>query len=162
MPVAAVALLGDDHFGLAGGARYLASIPRTSRSFSVSSASAVGLDGLEIIILAIDEEHDVGVLLDRARFPEVRQLRPLVLALLDRAAELRQADHRHVELLRQLLEAAADLRDFLDAIVVRAALPGALEQLQIVDDDSPMPFCRLSRRARVRSAAIVRPGVSSM
>ena len=27
---------------------------------------------------------------------------------------------------------------------------------------APIPFCRLSRRARVRSAAIVRPGVSSM
>ena len=79
--------------------------------------------GGEIIILAVDEEHDVGVLLDRARFPEVRQLRPLVLALLDRAAELRQADHGHVQFLGELLEAAADLRDFLDAIIVARPLP---------------------------------------
>ena len=90
--------------------------------------------GREIIILAVDEEHDVGVLLDRARFAQVRQLRPLVLALLDRAAQLRQADHRHVELLGELLQAAADLRDFLDAVVV-ARPARALQQLEIIDDD---------------------------
>ena len=67
-------------------------------------------------------------------FAKVRQLRPLVLALLDRAAELRQADHRHVELLGELLQAAADLGNFLDAIVV-GVLARALEQLEIIDDD---------------------------
>ena len=46
------------------------------------------------------------------------------------------ADHRHVELLGELLQAAADLGDFLDAIVV-AVPAGALEQLEIVDDDHP-------------------------
>ena len=50
--------------------------------------------------------------------------------------ELRQADHRHVQFLGQLLETAADLGDFLDPILV-GILAGALEQLEIVDDDHP-------------------------
>ena len=64
---------------------------------------------------------------------KVRKLRSLVLALLDRAAELRQADHGHVEFLGELLQAAADLGNFLDSIVV-AVLARALEQLEIIDD----------------------------
>ena len=46
-----------------------------------------------------------------------------------------KADDRHVEFLGELLKAAADLRNFLYAIIVRAPLPGPLEQLEIVDDD---------------------------
>ncbi len=90
--------------------------------------------GGEIIFLAIDEPDHVGVLLDRARFPQVRELRPLVLALLDLAAELGESDDRNAELLGERLEAAADLRDLVDAVVV-AAPPRALEELEIVDDD---------------------------
>ena len=69
-------------------------------------------------------------------FPKVGQLRPLVLALFDRTAELREADHRHVQLLGELLQAAADFGDFLDAVFVGVAAR-SLQQLQIVDDDDP-------------------------
>src|SRR5436853_456315 len=52
--------------------------------------------------------------------------------LRDRAAELRERDHRHAELAREDLEAAAQLADGRDAAVVAAV--GA-HQLQVVDDD---------------------------
>jgi hypothetical protein len=76
--------------------------------------------GGEVIILAVDEQHNVGVLLDRAGLAKVGQLRALVLALLDGAAELGQGQHRHVQLLGQRLQAPADLRNLLDAVAVPA------------------------------------------
>src|SRR3546814_19266977 len=60
----------------------------------------------------------------------------LVLALLDRTAELRERQHRHIEILGQRLEPAADLGDFLHAIVAAAA-PRAREQLEIIDHHQP-------------------------
>src|SRR5215218_8323060 len=106
----AVALLGDDHFRLAG-RRGVFGVPLLvfCQLLGLVGRRHVGLDRLEVIILAIDEEHDVGVLLDRAGFTKIGELRPFVLALLDRTAELRKADYRHVEFLGELLQAAADL-----------------------------------------------------
>ena len=92
------------------------------------------LGALNIILLAVHEHDDVGVLLDRARFAQVRELRPLVLAVLDRARELRQRDDRHVQLLGQRLEAGGDLRHLLHAAFV-ARLGRARQQLQVVDDE---------------------------
>ena len=135
MPVDAVALLGDDHFGHAVDSAHVL-LPLLIGFDDLDIVVVLGRLGLargDVIILAVDEQDDVGVLLDRARFPEVGKLRPFVLALLDRAAELRQADHGHVEFLGELLQAAADLGNFLDAIVV-GVLAGALEQLEIIDD----------------------------
>ena len=45
----------------------------------------LGLRALLVVLVAVDEHHHVGVLLDRARFTQIGELRPLVLALLDRA-----------------------------------------------------------------------------
>ena len=43
------------------------------------------LSPLDIIFLAEDEQHHVGVLLDRAGFAQIRELRTFVLALFDLA-----------------------------------------------------------------------------
>ncbi len=72
---------------------------------------------LKIIFLAEHEHDDVGVLLDRARFAQIRQLRALVVAAFDLTRQLRKGDHRHVHLLRQRLEAGGDLGDLLHAAV---------------------------------------------
>jgi hypothetical protein len=80
-----MALLGDQDFGLAG-----RRVPRRRIGAAVA---------FEVVLVAIDEHHHVGVLLDRAGVAEVRQLRPLVGPLLDGAAELALLQHRHVELL---------------------------------------------------------------
>src|SRR5690242_13730545 len=98
----AVALLGDDQFGEAIDALHVA------RPFGVilEDLGIVALNrtlrllGGGIIILTIDEPHHIRVLFDRARFAQVGKLRPLVLALLDRTAELRQCQNRHVKILR--------------------------------------------------------------
>ncbi len=67
---------------------------------------------------------------------------PLVLAVLDRAAELRQREHRHAEFLGQRLQAAGDLADLLHPVLVRR-LGRALEQLEIVDHDDADPLLPL-------------------
>ena len=113
----AVAVLGDDQVGLAG---------------------ALGV--LVVVLVAVDEHHQVGVLLEVPRLAQVRELRFLVRARLDRAAELRERDHRHAELAREDLQAAAQLADGGHARVVAAV--GA-HQLQVVDDDQAQPALAL-------------------
>ena len=82
---------------------------------------------LVVVFLAVDEQHHVGVLLDRAGFTQVRKLRPLVVAAFHLTRQLRQRQDRHVEFLRQRLELGGDLGDFLHAVFLRA--PGrALQQ----------------------------------
>ncbi len=88
---------------------------------------------LVVVLVAVDEHHQVAVLLDLAGLPQIGEDRLLVAAaLLDRAAQLRKCDHRDAQLTREAFEAATDLADLLDA-----ALDSALvaHQLQVVDDD---------------------------
>ncbi len=75
-----------------------------------------------------------GIARQAAAFAQIAELRLLFGAALHRARELRQREHRHVELAGQGFQAAADLRDLLDAVLVAAAAPAALHELQIVDD----------------------------
>src|SRR2546430_2407805 len=104
----AVALLADDDVGDVGLARR---------------------EVLLVLRLAIEEEDEVGVLLQGARFTKVRELRPEVAggARLHRARELGEGDHRHVQLLRERLERPGDLRDLLLAALHRRAPPHELE-----------------------------------
>src|SRR4051812_14529665 len=118
-PEPAVAVLGDDQ---------------------VRDPLALGL--LVVVLVAVDEHHQVGVLLDRARLAQVAQHRALVGPLLDAAVELRQRDHRHLELARERLEAAAYLPDLLDPVL---HVPGRAHQLQIVDQDQAQPVRVLLR-----------------
>src|SRR5512132_2035104 len=71
----AVAVLGEDQLGAAG---------------------ILGLG--VVVVVAIEEADDVGVLLDRPGFAQVGEDRPFVGALLGSARELRDTDHRHIEL----------------------------------------------------------------
>src|SRR5690242_9253075 len=78
-----MALLADDDFGLAVRDFHfrlpLEMLFRPGPRFAV----------LEIILLAINEHHHVGVLLDRAGFTQVRELGALVIAAFDLTGELR-------------------------------------------------------------------------
>src|SRR3974390_2818083 len=85
-------LLEEEQVGFAGG---------TVAVLGHLNEGVVGtVDGHLVVVLgfAIDEEHDVCILLERARLPQVRQLRRLVLACLEIARELRQRDHGDLEL----------------------------------------------------------------
>jgi len=108
-----VALLADDHLG------------------------DVGLVGRDVVLVhgsAVQEEDDVGVLLERSALAKVRELGAEVAlrARLHRARELGERDHRHVQLLGERLERAGDLGDLLLAIVDARA---AAHELQVVDDE---------------------------
>src|ERR1700761_5341693 len=109
----AVAVLGDDDVGL-----------------------ALPLGVLVVVLVAVDEHDQVGVLLNLAGLTQVRQDRLLVVlaSLLDGAAELREGDDRDVELPGQPLEATADLADLLHPAL---DVPLGSHQLQIVDYDQP-------------------------
>jgi len=97
------------------------------------------LAALQVVLLAVHEHDDIGVLLDRARLAKVGKLRPLVLALLDGTAQLRQRQHRHIEFLGQRLQAARDLGNLLHAILLTRPA-GGIEELQIVDHQQAEPM----------------------
>ena len=138
----AVALLADDELGLAVDRGHLG-LP-----FEMLFAAGPRLLVAQIIFLAEHEQHHVGVLLDRAGFTQVRELRALVVAAFDLARELRERKDRNVELLGQRLEAGGDLGHFLHAVFVGAP-GGALQQLDIVDDQQVEPALALEpARAR--------------
>jgi hypothetical protein len=118
-------VLGEDHLGDPG-------------RLVVGVALTVG-------VLAIEEGDHVGVLLDLTRLAQVGEDRPRRRALLRRPRELRDADHRHVELAGEDLQAAAHLPDLLDP--VGASVVGA-HQLQVVDDDQPEAAIRLLLRVQ--------------
>jgi len=59
---------------------------------------------LLVDLFAIDQQDQIRVLLQRARFAKVRHHGALVLPLLDAAVELRQRDHWDVELFGESLQ----------------------------------------------------------
>src|SRR5438477_687238 len=83
-PGGTVALLADDHLGLA-----------------LDAVARLGIAGPVVELLPVNEADDVRVLLNGAGLAQVRQLRTAVLAatLLGRARQLRDRQHRHVQLL---------------------------------------------------------------
>src|SRR3954464_14427715 len=101
---AAVAVLGDDQVGL---------------------TRAVGV--LVVVLVAVDEHDEVGVLLDLAGLAQVGEHRALVGARLDAARQLRQRDDGDLELAREDLQAAGDLADGLHAVVGARVGPQQLE-----------------------------------
>ena len=110
----AIAVLGDvEEDGIGGGATIL----------------VLG----DVIVLATPEEDDaVGVLLEAAGLAQVREHGALLPApFLDVAAELAEGDDGGVELLGQLLEAAADAADFL----LPVAFSVTAHELDVVNQD---------------------------
>src|SRR3954453_18540690 len=89
-----------------------------------------------VVLVAVDEHDDVGVLLDLTGLAQVGEQRLLVGPRLDRARQLGDRDDRHLQLARELFETAADLADLLDAVLRRVLGP---HQLEVVDDDQAEP-----------------------
>src|SRR5918994_2072265 len=148
----AIALLRDDHVRDPL-ARFVALPPALITLLKALVAlvrTLPGLGALLIVLVAVYEHDHVGVLLDRAGLAQVGQLRTLVLALLDRARQLRQCQHGDVQLLGDRLQGLRDLGDLLDTI----ALPRAAhrpDQLEIVDDQERQTVAPLeTARARAQ------------
>ena len=90
---------------------------------------------LVVHIGAVDEDDDVGVLLDRAALTQVAELRDGRPAALNGAGELGEREHRHVQLAGELFERARDDAELGDAVGLdRVTRPG-MDELDVVDDD---------------------------
>src|SRR5579875_2014099 len=74
---------------------------------NVSDILSVGVRVVQF--LAVDEHDDIGILFDTSAFAEVAQHWAVILACLDRAAELAERDHRDIQFACQGLEAPGDL-----------------------------------------------------
>ena len=156
-----MALLGHDQFGQAIDPLHVGG-PLGMRVVGLGIVAldrALGLARSDVVILAEHEQDDVGILLDRSRFAKVGEHRALVLTLFDRAAELRQRQHRHVQLFGQRLQAATDLGNLVDPVVLRPAR--SLEQLEVIDHDQPdivtalqTPSARAQRGDRQRRGIV--------
>ncbi len=85
-----------------------------------------------LLILLPEEHHEVRVSFEGTGFAKVGQHR-LGASGLDLPRQLRERDHRDLELAGDRLQGAGDLRDLLHAVVLVAF--GALNELQVVDDD---------------------------
>src|SRR5215207_213034 len=85
-----------------GGAFQEQELDLAGRPIAVLGDDDVGdafLIGVRVVLLvAINEQHDVCILLERARLAQIGQLRDVRRALLDRTAELAQGENRHAQL----------------------------------------------------------------
>ena len=73
-----------------------------------------------IDVVSMYEDHDVGVLFERAGFTKICQDGPLLIAQFKVTRELAEGEHRDVQLACQKLEPTTDLGDVSD--LVRAPL----------------------------------------
>ena len=68
---------------------------------------------LVVIILAVEEHDLVRILLNGAGLAQIGQHRALILSAFIGAGELRQAQHRHIQLLCHDLQGTGDIRNHL-------------------------------------------------
>jgi len=94
----AVALLADDDFG------HVVDLRHCALPIRVLVGTSRWLQALEIVFRTEDEHDDVGILFDGARFAQVGKQWPFVLALFDRARELRKGHDGTAKLAGQVLE----------------------------------------------------------
>ena len=93
---------------------------------------ALGFDLLrKVVLVAVDEHHNIGILLNRTGFTEVAQTGSLVLTGFDSTVQLGQRDDRNMELSRKALKRPRDHGDLL--LTVLLARP--VHQLEVVDHD---------------------------
>src|SRR6185312_11035624 len=104
----AVAVLFHQHFRPSMGAFAFL------QPFGVIGRRGIGFARFQVIFLAIDEHHHVGVLLDRAGFAQIGQYRPLVVARIHAAGQLRERQDRHVQFLGKCFQTLGDFSDLLD------------------------------------------------
>ena len=114
--------------------------------------SPVGF-GFLVLRLPGEEHHDIGVLLQRPRFAQVRQPGLMVFALVGRATELRKRQHRDVEVLGECFRRTRNRTQFQGPVVL-SLVPG--HQLEVVDDHQVEPVAApLTRLARARMSNAV-------
>jgi len=93
-----------------------------------------------LIVVSVDEDHHIGILLDRSRLTKVAELRTAVAALtvLRLTRKLRERDDRDIHFLCGSLQRSRDSRNLL--LTHTPELGRSLHQLQVVDHDETHPF----------------------
>ena len=89
---------------------------------------------LVVDLVAIDEQDQVRILLDRAGLTQVGHHRALVLTILEAPVELRARHHRHHQLLCECLQRSRYLGDLRRSILARSRY---VHELEVVDHDEP-------------------------
>ena len=117
------------------------------RFLATISSAMPGLVVGVVVFGAVEQQDDVGVLLDGARLAEVGHAGAAVLAVLDGPVELREGDDRDLQLAGERLEPAADLGDLLLAAVARLL---AVDELDVVDHDQAEVLAGASAGGRWR------------
>ena len=91
---------------------------------------------LQIILLAIEQQHHVGVLLERTGITQIAKQRALVIALVHFTGHLGERHNGDLQFLRERLERGGDVGQFLYTVVLTTPLlRSAADQLHIVDDE---------------------------
>jgi hypothetical protein len=132
-------LFGNDHFGGIGHVSQAvlpAGISLQERLISLFPPLP-RLILAEVIFLPAHKADDIGILLDRARIAQVRQLRAFILARFHVTGELREGQHGDVQVLGDGFEAAGDVRDLDGAVLTGLQGVGAAQELQIVGAQEP-------------------------
>src|SRR5439155_17998270 len=102
-------LLAEAECDIAGGAVAVLSQHDLRDALRVRSTGFVALVptlplfARDVLVLAVDEHHDVGVLLDAARFAQVAELGNVARTNLRGTGELRTSDDRDIEVSGKLL-----------------------------------------------------------
>ena len=86
-----------------------------------------------IVLITIQEHHDIGILLDRTGLSQVGQHRTMIRTLLYRSRQLGKGDNRTLHLSCNRLQGTGDLRDLL--LTALAATSATGHELEVVDDD---------------------------
>ena len=84
---------------------------------------------------AVKQYDDVRILLDGARFAQVRELWALAGATLDLTRQLRERNDGHTEVLGHNLDATAHLGDLRSAAVRATLARRRRDELQVVEND---------------------------
>ena len=77
----------------------------------------------------MQQNHHIRILLNRTRLTQIRNHRTLISTLLRTTVQLRQRNHRNIQLLSQQLQATRKLRNLL---LTRLNLLTRTHQLQVV------------------------------
>ena len=77
----------------------------------------------------MQQNHYIRILLNRTRLTQIRNHRTLISTLLRTTVQLRQRNHRNIQLLSQQLQATRELRNLL---LTRLNLLTRTHQLQVV------------------------------
>ena len=115
-------LVGDSH-GLGGSVAVFG-----DDQVSLTAAWIVALVGIG----AMNEDHQVAILLDGSRLTKVGQLGALVVALFGFAVELAERDYRNLEFFGEQLQASGV---FGDLLLASAALDRLLHHAHVIEMD---------------------------